>query len=342
MKRPSSAGPIIVSRQSLVLVVIILIVLCYGKELGGYLVTNRLALEWANVVLAQDGRFPPLLEDGEIDRLISLGISDRWLDLPRGFFLIQGYVHEYRGELNQAIAAWRQVDGLGREFVFRGDQAFEAKDWDGARAWYQRASWVRPDDSDGWFGLGNTLLLMGNAKDAHTALERAIQQDNWDVHHVSDGHFQLAEAIAELDSATQAQVLEQYLLALDAGQFSSVALESRAQFRVGDIMWQNGDVQLALDYWKAAIQLRPDYFSPHLRLGTVYRNMGLWSDSRLHLEEAARLEPESKWPVLELARLYAEMGRPSLAADAYRRVLELDPQDQQAQSHLEELEVVEP
>ena len=98
------------------------------------------------------------------------------------------------------------------------------------------------------------------------------------------------------------------------------------------------DLSLALSRARKALALQPSGYIADT-LGWVYYKLGRFAESREQLETATRLHPEDQVILEHLGDLYRAMELWSKAADAYRRVLEIDPGAEPVRDKLEALPV---
>ena len=87
------------------------------------------------------------------------------------------------------------------------------------------------------------------------------------------------------------------------------------------------------------MRLNPDSWQGHVLLGDLYRQRKKWQLAVSHYQAAAQLKATSPAPFLGLATLYWENGENEKAEEALRKVLELEPNSQQANFELGDIEV---
>lgn len=90
--------------------------------------------------------------------------------------------------------------------------------------------------------------------------------------------------------------------------------------------------------WSAVRDRSPWFWFPHYNLGVAYAVAGQPAPAEQSLREAIRLDPTRPDPHLALARLYMKHRKPAGAAAELRRLIALNPGDQQAVRLLQELE----
>jgi tetratricopeptide (TPR) repeat protein len=81
----------------------------------------------------------------------------------------------------------------------------------------------------------------------------------------------------------------------------------------------------AVEAYRVALELDPDFADAHCNLGALFYNRGQRSDARRHFERCLRLEPEHVEAHFNLANLLEEDGCNDMALHHYRTALAADP-----------------
>ena len=79
--------------------------------------------------------------------------------------------------------------------------------------------------------------------------------------------------------------------------------------------------------------MRPDYPEAHTNLGLTWRSLGDNAAALPHLEEAARLQPDSPGIEFNLAELLADLQRLPEAVGYYERAARLSPGSLELELH---------
>jgi tetratricopeptide (TPR) repeat protein len=109
---------------------------------------------------------------------------------------------------------------------------------------------------------------------------------------------------------------------------------------VAAIYWQSkAGLNLARAAFQCAVSLSPNSWQGHVLLGDIYRQRKKWDLAISHYEAAAQLKPTSPAPFLGLATLHWQTGENERAEAALRKVLELEPDNEQANFELGDIEV---
>jgi tetratricopeptide (TPR) repeat protein len=96
---------------------------------------------------------------------------------------------------------------------------------------------------------------------------------------------------------------------------------------LGILYQQRGDYPRALEQFRQAIRLQPDYAAPHTLMGASLLATGKTREAALELERAVKLQPREPLSRLQLARAYERAGNPAGVVDQFRALRELAPQD---------------
>jgi protein O-GlcNAc transferase len=78
-------------------------------------------------------------------------------------------------------------------------------------------------------------------------------------------------------------------------------------------------------YWRAAIELAPEYVNAHANLGLVLQDTGHLDEAEAAYQTALKLDPKHEEATISLGNLYRATLRPEQAEAAYREVLEMAP-----------------
>jgi tetratricopeptide (TPR) repeat protein len=182
------------------------------------------------------------LEPKNLDAALDLGLSLR----AQGRF----------GEARRAFTAAAQAHpaqagpwlGLGMLASGQGDQA-------GARQAFERACELEPKKSGAWLSLSDALLRLGLPREAASAREKAAalspRPDN-------ELHFKQAALWYSLGDIKKA-----------AHDFeaSGAGSQPEALFLKGCLNYRQGALAKAAEFFKAALEARPDYEAARLNLG---------------------------------------------------------------------------
>ncbi len=129
--------------------------------------------------------------------------------------------------------------------------------------------------------------------------------------------YQLGVLLSALDHQEQAFTVMTRVLDMDDQHADALNYLAYVQAE------EESDLPLALERARRALALKPAGYIEDT-LGWVYFKMGCFEESRVHLENANRLQPDDLIVLEHLGDVYQELGMYRDAARAYQRILELD------------------
>jgi len=196
---------------------------------------------------------------------------------------------------------------------------------------YHQALRLKPDDAEIHYDLANELAkLPGRLPDALVHYERALQLNP--AH--AEAHFNLANELARLPGRAP-EAIEHY----------EEALRIRPDYAEAHANLANvlaaipGRVPEALAHYEEALRLNPDLAEVHYNLANELAKLpGYDAEAIHHYQETLRLKPDFARAQNRLAILYARQGRTDEAKRLWKRVLELDPTNEDAGKYLGMLE----
>jgi serine/threonine protein kinase len=183
-----------------------------------------------------------------------------------------------------------------------------------------------------------TYAKAGTQIDEQTAREvlrdydRAITQaPMYAQAHANRGRIYLT--LVRLGKApSRAEYLEQARRDLE----KAVELWERPSFfkQLGDAYLEMGDTDKAVEAFNAATALDANYYQAYVGLGDTFFKKGRWEDAKINYLRANSLNRtavKSRKSVLKkLCAVYNSLERRDLAAESWREVLKLDPDDAEA------------
>ncbi|HET90452.1 MAG TPA: tetratricopeptide repeat protein, partial [Chloroflexi bacterium] len=121
---------------------------------------------------------------------------------------------------------------------------------------------------------------------------------------------------------------EHFRAALElAEQLGNTELQTWAFNGLGNVYSALGRHDEALAAYRRAVELDPDYATPHNGLGNVYSDLGRHDEAIAAYHRAVELDPEDAYPHNGLGTVYAALGRYDDAVAAFQRAIQLDPDD---------------
>jgi tetratricopeptide (TPR) repeat protein len=105
--------------------------------------------------------------------------------------------------------------------------------------------------------------------------------------------------------------------------------DADANLLLGLTLANTGELERALQYTQAALQIRPSY-SGYYNLGLIHANNGMFAQAAEAFENAVKTNPSSYQAWHQLGLVYASDLKFEKAIEAYQKVIELNPKFAQA------------
>ena len=100
---------------------------------------------------------------------------------------------------------------------------------------------------------------------------------------------------------------------------------------MGIILKRNGRIEEALDSYKKALSLKPDYVQVYNNLGVLYKDNEKYEDAIKMFMKAKELQPNHQNSYYNLALIKKEQGQSEEAIELLLKVLNLNPEHKDAQ-----------
>ncbi|HWG32577.1 MAG TPA: tetratricopeptide repeat protein [Gemmatimonadaceae bacterium] len=204
-------------------------------------------------------------------------------------------------------------------WVARGDSAYDARNATAALEAYQKALAIDPNNYDAsWRAARSQVDLALGESDAgkRSAMYKAAQDEAAHAIQVNpsgaDGHFVSAEALGRMALTLGARDRVKY-----AGKVRDQALECLR------IEPKHAGCLHVMGVWNAEV-MRLNGFTRLIArnfLGGQVFSQASWANARSYLEQAVTNDPRRIVHRLDLAKVYVDMGLPSLAKTEYQAVL---------------------
>jgi tetratricopeptide (TPR) repeat protein len=231
--------------------------------------------------------------------------------------------------LTSIVAFWDLGldSGLGGEQTRRAVWLVEQGSFDEARGYVERIAPGHSHPGVLRFRVGQALLDAGRPAEAAPLLADAIEIDG------PRPAIRLALGEALLKSGRAGEAIKQL-----SGLEDSVAgttVDSALDF--GTLALEQRALPEAIRWLQIAVQRAPDRAEAHEKLGVAYFLTGDPPTARPYLERACSLDPASASARLNLAAVYAELGRIADARIQALEALRLDPGETRAAALLKAL-----
>jgi tetratricopeptide (TPR) repeat protein len=116
---------------------------------------------------------------------------------------------------------------------------------------------------------------------------------------------------------------------------------AHARYNLGGLLMQQGALSQAEEHFRAAIAREPRFAAALSDLGNCLLRQGRAEEAVEQYRQATTADPSFVTAHFNLALAYQLLGRNAEAIESYRRVTDLDPQDQRAWKGLRDLQQVE-
>ncbi|MCR4408480.1 MAG: tetratricopeptide repeat protein [Anaerolineae bacterium] len=240
----------------------------------------------------------------------------------------------------QMVRQWQAAGLTAQDFIARGEEERQAKQYQEALRWYERATWLEPGLGDGWYYIGLAYEGLEQWKEALGAYEQAIETGSFASVHRSSPPYRLGAIYQwRLEPRQTDAALAAYEAAIATNDFSADWEAADCHYKRGEILWWQGsnpDEYIAA--YKRAIALNPQHASAHMLLGVAYytRDKDV-AMAETEIRRAIELSPQNKWAYYHLGEIYRQEGRMDEARAMYEQALEIDPQFEAAKGRLEAL-----
>jgi len=312
-------------------------------ELARKLVNVYLALEMASEGIDLIDSLPTAAEDADLTltrgRLLTrlqryadaLETYDRAIALGAGAigWYYRGVAETNLGDLDAAVEAFRkaiEIDPeMGAGYRDLGKVLSDRSRYEEALEVLRTATSMLPEDATAHYLAGAAALRAGRADEALPLLDEATRLDPAD----SQSVYNRAIALRQLGRAEESQEAMQRFQELRAEEPNVGAggenRSDRAQavFRQGIARFRLVGPAAALPYMEQAIELAPDYAVAHYTSGLCYGYAGEWDLAAAAFERTVELDPERPDGFAALAEAYGRLGRTEEAEAMRATALEL-------------------
>ncbi|MEE9614973.1 MAG: tetratricopeptide repeat protein [Thermodesulfobacteriota bacterium] len=218
-----------------------------------------------------------------------------------------------------------------------GKQAFEEKEYGTAIKHLMKVAEEKDYFADVFNMLGILYYNNGRYEEAARALEKAIKINpnyteaalNLSVVYNEMGEFEKSQDAYAV--AKKAEKREDEHFALDPFVKGKLANMHAA---IGSVYKDLAFYSEAVDAYRKALLLRPEFVDIKINLGMVYRDMKDFSRSVRELEDAAKMNAAYHAARVQLGLTYYAMGQRDRAKAEWLKVLRFDPNDKMANMYM--------
>ncbi|HTV48735.1 MAG TPA: tetratricopeptide repeat protein [Phycisphaerae bacterium] len=244
------------------------------------------------------------------------------------------------------MSDWQEAE----QRVERAHEYYERGRWEEALSELRQAIEINPNISAWYFNLGLTLDMMERFEEALTAYRRALEIDPLDIESLNAagadctrlGKFHQAieyfEKVEKNDASYEPCYCNRIVAYSELGEHERaeemfyLARQYREKcpvcfYNIGNSLFDRGKYDRALWCWQQVLELESEYPQVHARMAEVYWAKGQLPAARQHLIEELRADPGNLDTLLDLGELLMEMNQPAAAAEKFRQVLDLEPDE---------------
>lgn len=205
---------------------------------------------------------------------------------------------------------------------------------------YRDAVRLRPNYLKALNNLGNLLCDLGRYREAVTILRQAIAIDPGyasasanllislnKLVEAEPGNASLrvdfAAALKKSGRLDESEAMYGSALAIDKASSSARRGLSGTIFDIAHRAQIQGDLIKAIDCYRKALELRPDFFEAHNNLGTALKDQGKLDEAVESYRRALHIQPDFAEAHQNLSIVLREQGKPDEAAAALRKAMQL-------------------
>jgi S1-C subfamily serine protease/Tfp pilus assembly protein PilF len=96
-------------------------------------------------------------------------------------------------------------------------------------------------------------------------------------------------------------------------------------FALGDLHWRLGNYEIAIEQYKQAVALKPDYAWAYGHMGYIYRNLKRPAEAIEAYKKAISIKPDYAQAHCGMGLTYMSIDRPSEAIEAYKKSISIKP-----------------
>lgn len=307
---------LVTARHRLAVVVILLLFAGYAVERAWHVWRDRKTKELIGLVLS----------------FIALAIllNHNWFDLgydnPAQFHYQRGLVLEKQGDINAAIAEYREAtkhQQLPEALNNLGYALSKTGDYSGAYQTLHQAIRSRPNFTDAITNLGLLFLNRNELDSAEYYFGLALRTDS----NLPQVYLNLGELRQRQGNSAEAE------------SFWRAGLLASPRFvplynALANLCLKQGRTSEARTLLEQGLAVDDNYAVGHVNLANILFNDRDFVGARIHYHRAIAINPTLKPAHTNLALLFLQLNQPDSAKLSFEAVLKIDPGDRQAQEAL--------
>ena len=208
-----------------------------------------------------------------------------------------------------AVGVWRDVivkrPDNARAYEHLGTALINGGDKPAAAAAFEQAVRLNPDSTVARVDLANALLETGRAEEAIPQYQEALRRDPADIQaQINLGHA--FDAVGRAFDAFQAFVHAGEM----EGPRAPPQTRARAYFNVGSSVGRSGNIDGAINAYREAVLLWPEYEKAHFALGSALSMRSKYAEAIEHFDRVLALNPNDEAARRAREEALVRLGRP--------------------------------
>ena len=184
-------------------------------------------------------------------------------------------------------------------------------DFEQAKAEYQLAIQLCPNQSFPYYQFGYALACQHNFSDAISFYQKSIRLYSENI----SAHYQLTNAYFRSGSQEKGN--------RQLKKLRKVRAQKRFHMAENDL--KNGNTDQARKLYNRVLDMDPEYAPAYVRLGVIAFQKNKLVKARKHLQQALEIDPDSTVAHYQLSWIYQKSGQIKKAVNSLERVVELRP-----------------
>jgi tetratricopeptide (TPR) repeat protein len=269
------------------------------------------------------------------------------------------------GAERRAVAAWRAGGISAQQLIEAGEEARNAKRYEEALEWYERAIRLEPGSADGWYHIGVVLQEENQWEQSLYALDWAIDLEPGlarayiaQARALAFGYGDYEEARAQAEKGLRVAPEDKEILYQAAQFFLEIQDNIRAEelfkaalaldpdnlymwIGLGQSLFAQKRFDEALEAFKQASLIQTGTWQDaiaHAWLGNTYIALDKPCDALREYRLAAQLHPADSDNFVRLGDAYQRVGETDKALEAYQQALSINPGNEWALKRISEIQ----
>ncbi|NMF64338.1 tetratricopeptide repeat protein [Brasilonema octagenarum] len=222
------------------------------------------------------------------------------------------------GETNRqdAKSAEAREEGEAEAWFDRGNEQFDAGDFEGAIASYDKAVEFKLDYHEAWNNRGGALFNLGRFEEAIASFDKAVEFKP-DKHEAWDNRGLALRNLWRMEEA-----ITSYNKAIEFKPDDNAAWNNR-----GVALFNLGHFEDAIASYDKAVEFKPDYHEAWNNRGNALSELGRFSDAIASYDKAIEFKPDKHEAWYNRGNALVNLGRFEDAIGSYDKAIEFKPDD---------------